>query len=196
MARPESVESGLRAAANPAAPFARPALPPSRPPPSARPYPRPRPAPHGCRRLRRRHETPPTSPPSRRRLHPRPLHSRLSQLRVAQAPCHPAGHKRVRGSHCARVTPRRGVSEGGCCWRWRWARPAGQCRGRSTREPVSSQEIYHSYNTYLQCAKDGARHKLGGDEKNTQVTSCWRSPCSREHSNRQVTENNEAKYPL
>lgn len=57
VARPESVESGLRAAANPAAPFAQPALPPWRPPPSARPCP----APHSRHRLRRRRKAPPTS---------------------------------------------------------------------------------------------------------------------------------------
>lgn len=93
VARPESVESGLRAAANPQRR--------SPGPPCLLRGPRPRPAP--VPPLSRPTEPPPMAQapqgpayilPPRRRLRPRPLRSRPSRLWLAQAPCHPARHKK------------------------------------------------------------------------------------------------------
>lgn len=144
VARPESVESSLRATANPAAPFARPAPPPSWPPPPARPFP----APHGRRRLRRRRAGPAYIPPPRRRLLPRPLprvppgsgsRRRSTYRPVTKGP----------GSQCARVRLCAGAPGCGSCWLWGMMR-LGHPSPKGFPEPKGPPFMQH----YLQCAKE------------------------------------------
>lgn len=163
MARPESVESGLRAAANPTAPFARPALPPSRPPPSARPCP----APDSRRRLRRRCEAPPT--PRRRAGACGPAHS-ASRPSLGSAGALSPGQRRKKKKASAASTHASGL-RWSCGW-WMLLKCCAR-RGRvmSVAPPgpkaLSQLKVHLSCSTCLQCAKDGARPELHGGGKHT-----------------------------